>query len=205
MKSLFSELNKDLCEKHRLICLSVLFALVFWVFESFLHYYVFKTCCFMHAFLLPGPHEIWMRLMVVGMFIVYGIYTQNLLDLRLKTEAEKSLLLGELEQIFQTAGDGMRVIDKDFNVIRRSDTYLALCGRRHQDDWRGKCFEEFPGPLCGSDNCPLERIMHGEKRFKSLKRRLTALMCLVMRRRPLFSRRTADYWVLLKAIRISHL
>lgn len=166
IKKFFAGLRGDLCKKRRLICLGIVFAIVFWTLESFLHFFIFKTNCFTHSFFPPEPHEIWMRLMVMSMFIVYGIFMQRLMDLRRKAEVENERVLAELNQIFQTAGDGMRVVDKDFNIIRRSSAYIDLCGRRTSGDLKEKCFDEFSGLLCATDNCPIRRIVRGEKRIK---------------------------------------
>lgn len=85
----------------------------------------------------------------------------------LKQAEEKiNLAYAELNQIFNTAGDGMRVIDKDFNMIRFNETFLALSGIT-KDETRGKrCYEVFHGPLCHTPDCPLGRILGGEERVE---------------------------------------
>lgn len=155
----------DFCEKNRLVCFGLLFAILFWFFESFIHFYVFRNESFIKSFSMPVHHELWMRLLVVSMFILYGSYAQRLMNLRRQAEEKKDAVLDELEQIFQTAGDGMRVVDKDFNVVRRSNAYLTLCGRLPETGWKQKCYDEFPGPLCKTGACPLQRVMRGEKRL----------------------------------------
>ncbi|MDO8872717.1 MAG: PAS domain S-box protein [Methanoregula sp.] len=68
----------------------------------------------------------------------------------------------ELDQIFQTAADGMRVVDKDFNVLRMNDTFLELAGISREDAAGRKCYEVFPGPRCHTPGCLLTRILSGE-------------------------------------------
>ncbi|MDP2796642.1 MAG: PAS domain S-box protein, partial [Methanoregula sp.] len=68
----------------------------------------------------------------------------------------------ELNQIFQTAADGMRVIDRDFNVLRVNDTFLKLAGMRKDEVAGRKCYEVFSGPLCHTPGCPLTRLLGGE-------------------------------------------
>ncbi|MDO8872716.1 MAG: histidine kinase dimerization/phosphoacceptor domain -containing protein [Methanoregula sp.] len=69
----------------------------------------------------------------------------------------------ELDQIFQTATDGMRVVDRDFNVLRMNDTFLELAGMRREDAAGRKCYEVFPGPRCHTPGCALVQILGGEK------------------------------------------
>ncbi|MDO9035379.1 MAG: PAS domain S-box protein, partial [Methanoregula sp.] len=69
----------------------------------------------------------------------------------------------ELDQIFQTAADGMRVVDRDFNILLMNDTFLKLAGTRREDAAGRKCYEVFPGPHCRTPGCCLARILGGEE------------------------------------------
>ncbi|MBF0360275.1 MAG: PAS and helix-turn-helix domain-containing protein [Oligoflexia bacterium] len=73
----------------------------------------------------------------------------------------------ELMQIFNTSADGMRVIDKNFNTLRVNDTFLDLAKVKREDVKGKKCFEIFKGPLCHTDDCPITKIINGEKRFEA--------------------------------------
>jgi len=68
----------------------------------------------------------------------------------------------ELDQIFQTAADGMRVVDKDFNVLRMNETFLKMAGISRDKAAGRKCYEVVPGPRCHTPGCPLTRISGGE-------------------------------------------
>ena len=72
----------------------------------------------------------------------------------------------ELEQIFRTAADGMRVVDKHFNVLRVNDTFVALSGVREKECLVKKCYEIFPGPLCHTRECNIKKILEGENRIE---------------------------------------
>lgn len=74
----------------------------------------------------PEPHELWMRLTIVGMFIAFGIYGQRIVNSRWKAEKAAKLAYTELTQIFETAADAMRVVDREFNVLRVNKTF-SIC------------------------------------------------------------------------------
>ncbi|AGF78649.1 PAS domain S-box/diguanylate cyclase (GGDEF) domain-containing protein [Desulfocapsa sulfexigens DSM 10523] len=76
-------------------------------------------------------------------------------------EAEKELgkSHAEMEQIFNTAADGMRVVDKDHNVLRVNGRFLHMSDMEKQEVLALKCYEVFGGPSCMGSNCPLERIV----------------------------------------------
>jgi PAS domain S-box-containing protein/putative nucleotidyltransferase with HDIG domain len=72
----------------------------------------------------------------------------------------------EIDQIFETAADGMCVIDKKYNTLRVNKTFAALFGVNRNEVIGKKCYEEFPGPSCRTDGCPMERIFKGVERLE---------------------------------------
>jgi PAS domain S-box-containing protein len=106
----------------------------------------------------------WMRLHILsgtdGEHIVL-----NMRDIteRQRVETEAARARSELDQIFQSAGDGMRVVDRDFNVLRMNDAFLHLCGLSREEASNRKCFEVFPGPWCHTPGCSLSKIISGER------------------------------------------
>jgi PAS domain S-box-containing protein len=70
----------------------------------------------------------------------------------------------EMTQIFNTAAGGMRVIDKDFTVLRVNDAYLELTGYAREEVEGRKCHEAFNSAACHTEACTLRRILGGEKR-----------------------------------------
>jgi len=64
-------------------------------------------------------------------------------------------LLTELELIFQTSKDGMRFIDKDFNVMKINDAFSSLSGFNKEEIIGKKCYESFFGTFCNTPDCPV--------------------------------------------------
>ena len=67
----------------------------------------------------------------------------------------------ELEQIFQTASVGMRLIDLDFNILKVNETFARLSDFPTQEAVGRKCFDVFSGTKCHSVDCPLLQIRDG--------------------------------------------
>lgn len=78
-------------------------------------------------------------------------------------EAEKNLgeSHAEMEQIFNTAADGMRVVDKNYNVLRVNGRFLQMSGMEERELLTLKCYEIFSSSNCMRSNCPLNRIIGG--------------------------------------------
>ena len=94
----------------------------------------------------------------------HALYTAKLLNrLRLlkKLQQELNESHADLDQIFNTAADGMRLIDLDFKIKRANITFADLVNMP-QDQIIGKmCYDIFPGCDCHTDNCPLRLISKG--------------------------------------------
>lgn len=68
-----------------------------------------------------------------------------------------------MSQIFETAAKGMRLIDKDFNVLRMNERLETLSGVSRGEAIGKKCYKLFAGPQCHTSGCPLTRIINGDK------------------------------------------
>ncbi|MBN2107844.1 MAG: sensor domain-containing diguanylate cyclase [Deltaproteobacteria bacterium] len=68
----------------------------------------------------------------------------------------------ELNQIFNTAADGMCVIDREFHVLKINETFSKLFGIKKKQAENKKCFELIPGIECHTPGCPLTKIINGE-------------------------------------------
>jgi PAS domain S-box-containing protein len=79
----------------------------------------------------------------------------------------------ELDQIFQTAADGMRLIDKNYTIVKMNETFAVLSGIGMDEAVGKKCYEVFPGSQCRTQQCSLYRVLSGEDRieFEAVKER----------------------------------
>ncbi|MCG2721562.1 MAG: PAS domain-containing protein [Thermodesulfovibrionales bacterium] len=91
---------------------------------------------FLGLFLPPIP--LWIEVVLdafilisIGFLVLYFslFRPMNLHILERKRSAESTKrAFAELNQIFQSAADGMLVIDKDFTIIRANETFKKLAG-----------------------------------------------------------------------------
>ena len=149
-----------------LVLIGIVLGTIFWVIESALHVLVFQQVDFMRQLYAPEPHELWMRLTIVGMFIAFGIYSQRIVNSRRQAEETSKLANLELTQIFETSADAMRVVDRNFNVLRINQTFSTFSGMPGEEIIGKKCFEVLHGPLCETPSCPLVRILNNEDRVE---------------------------------------
>ncbi len=72
----------------------------------------------------------------------------------------------EFEQIFNTAADGMRIIDLNHTIIRINETFCRMFEIRPEDGLGRKCYDVFRGQECHSAQCSLDIILSGQKRIE---------------------------------------
>jgi len=100
----------------------------------------------------------------LGQTLIYSIGQ----DITVRKEMERNIELAhaELDQIFQTASVGMRVVDSDFNIVRINETFARLAATETEDALGRKCYEVFGGPMCDTRECPLRQILNGKERVE---------------------------------------
>lgn len=92
---------------------------------------------------------------------------QDSLDKRLAQKTKEIVSANaQLNQIFNTTGNSMRLIDTDFNIIRVNRAFTTMSGISKEDAEGKKCFNAFPGPHCHTSECPLIQIKSGEERVE---------------------------------------
>ncbi|MGA1864932.1 MAG: PAS domain S-box protein, partial [bacterium] len=69
----------------------------------------------------------------------------------------------KINQIFRTTGNGLRVIDRNYNMLEFNDSFLTLLGINKKEAMGKKCYELLKGPLCHTANCTLKRVLEGEE------------------------------------------
>ena len=167
----------------KLIVIGVLLSLLFWFLEALLHVLVFNDVSLSEQVFKPPFHEVWMRLAVMSMFISFGIYANWMLEARRRAEEAVKLVNSELTQIFETAADGMRVVNKDFTVLRANETFCILAGLPKDAVIGRKCHEVFRGPHCDTPRCSLTQVLNQEDRVEydseKLRKDGTEVPCIV--------------------------
>jgi diguanylate cyclase (GGDEF)-like protein/PAS domain S-box-containing protein len=93
----------------------------------------------------------------------------TLFDISKSKAAEKALASShaEIQQIFNTAADGMRVVDNDHNVLLVNERFASMCGVAAEDLQGSKCYDVFGGSSCMTSSCPLTQILAGEEWVES--------------------------------------
>ncbi|MBU0966981.1 MAG: response regulator [Proteobacteria bacterium] len=108
-----------------------------------------------------------------SMAFLFLLFSRRIIRICEKRIVERSAMISELrnshcllDQVFQTAGNGMRMIGADFTVLRVNDVFAELVGAPKETLEGGKCFEVFPGPFCHTEQCPVFLLQDGKERVE---------------------------------------
>lgn len=79
-----------------------------------------------------------------------------------------SIKFGEpdIMQVLDAMPDAVAVIDLDFNVHRVNSTFEILSGVSKEMAIGKKCYDVFPGDVCRTSKCPMNRIVRGEDQIR---------------------------------------
>jgi PAS domain S-box-containing protein len=95
------------------------------------------------------------------MFIVVALVVAGLTERLIRAEWARSYAAAELDQVFKTAGNALRVIDTAYNMLRTNKAFLKLAGVTQKEVEGRKCHEVLTSSLCQTPRCPLAQIMKG--------------------------------------------
>lgn len=73
----------------------------------------------------------------------------------------------ELNQIFNSTANGMRIINKNYDIIRVNKAFCQISGTDRKSIEGQKCYDVFPGVFCHTSNCPLDKISEGENSIET--------------------------------------
>ncbi len=149
--------------RNGLLFVGLVISVIFWLLEASNHVLFFADSDVFEAVFAPTWHELWMRLTVVAAIMAFAILANSIVNARRKAEDAATRALSEVDQVFETAADGMRIVDRNFRVLKANDTFAKLVGLPKNEIIGRKCHDVFWGEMCESPGCPLARILEGEK------------------------------------------
>jgi len=117
-------------------------------------------------------------MLILGAYVVFRLFFDQLTSkvFHLQQNLEKEVARRtkeiidtntELNQIFNSTANGLRIINKEFEIIRVNDAFCRISGSVREQIEGAKCYDVFPGVYCHTSNCPLERIKEGETNIES--------------------------------------
>lgn len=139
---------------NRFLWIGIGIGLLYWFLESWMHTTVFGQGPLLAHLLTPDIHEIWKRLSVFGLIILFSLYAQHSINTRRRTETALAEREKDLSRILENNPAGIMLVDAaSRNVSWANNNALKLIGASRENVENSPCHEH----LCPveKENCPI--------------------------------------------------
>ena len=129
-------------------------ALLYWLLESLMHITIFGQGYFLEHVFPPNAHEIWKRLLVIVLIILFSIYAQRSINIRRRTELALADREKELSRILENNPAAIMLVDAASRKVSWANSNaLKLIGSPKTVVENQVCHKH----LCPADigNCPI--------------------------------------------------
>jgi len=123
----------DTMKNHKFTIIITFVAAVYWAFESLIHHFIFLDS-YRAAFLPTDGNELWMRLGIVVLIIVFGVYVDIQTGKLLAKEREKK------EVFFATVSSTQHILNNLLNQMQIA--LFGSGGSASMDDETKKMFKQ---------------------------------------------------------------
>ncbi len=99
---------------HKVFAVSIFFGLMVWIIDAVLDYLIFYEGTFFDILILKMPsQEVFMRIIILGLFIMFGLIMTKVISKHKKTEEK----LIQYEHIVSSSTDMMALLDNQFKYL----------------------------------------------------------------------------------------
>ncbi|MEE4358173.1 MAG: response regulator [Desulfococcaceae bacterium] len=128
--------------KNKMVIAGFSLAITSWFLASFLDFFLSKNSLLFEQIFNPAPSQLWMRLVVMCLFVIFGSHVQYNMDQR--RQAEDALRESEKKyrRIIEAIDDGYYEVNLDGNFTFFNTSMCRILGRSKEEMY-GTNFEAF--------------------------------------------------------------
>lgn len=123
----YQKKNDSNSDRLKLMLIIILLSLTYWILESVADFFLLHNGNLIEV-IMPHGHELWMRLSVIFLLLVSGLYAKSLINKGLGVEQALEKVLYEHELILNSAGEGIWGLDKSGKVTFVNQAALEISG-----------------------------------------------------------------------------
>ncbi|UCC13036.1 MAG: PAS domain S-box protein [candidate division WOR-3 bacterium] len=124
------------------IIVSIILAVIFWIVEGFIHGLLFNQPDLLREIIIPEAHELWMRVIVVTIMILSGVFVHIFLRRYASLSNEFNISERKYSELFKKATVAITIVDTNGRVVDCNRSTELLTGYR-QEELIGKPFNEL--------------------------------------------------------------
>ena len=104
----------------------VLLGALYWILESIIHVYLFDEGTFKSQFFASDPHEVWKRVLVAGLLIIFSMYAQHGINVRRRTETALATSEKKYRTLIEKALNPVILFDSSGRIHQINDAVLRF-------------------------------------------------------------------------------
>ena len=128
MKKLKGKLNQRVNIADQMVLISLFLAILYWGLESFLNVFSPEDVSFYRELFGPNVNEMWMRIIVLCLFLIFGSHVQYTINKRKKTEMALKESEEKYRTILESIEEGYYELDFDSNFKFVNDSMGNILG-----------------------------------------------------------------------------
>jgi len=131
--------------KNKMLLTGLILAMLSWILASLLDFFLLKHVSLLQVILKPEPGQIWIRLVVVCLFLIFGSHAQFIIDQRKQAEDALRESENKYKRIIEAIDDGYYEIDLEHRFTFFNDSMCRIIGysREEMSGMIFKSFEKF--------------------------------------------------------------
>ena len=131
--------------KNKMIFAGLILSVLSWILASVLDFFLLKNVSFVQVIFNPEAGQVWIRLVVVCLFLIFGSHAQFIIDQRKQAEDALRESENKYKSIIETIDDGYYEVDMEGNFIFFNDSMCRIMGYSREDmaGINFKPFEKF--------------------------------------------------------------
>ncbi len=106
--------------------IGVLMGVVWWIVESAVHVLFFQEGDLFSQLFTLDPHELWKRLLVVALLIVFSLYAQHGINVRRRTEEALAASEKKYRTLIEEALNPVFVVDQGGRIVEHNQSALQF-------------------------------------------------------------------------------
>jgi len=154
--------------RSKILLISIVLGIVHWIMDAKINFFAqgYSGVIWDELLFDLSYSDFFMRLWVIVSFLLFGAIVAAYMKKQRESERKTETAYAELRQIFDSAAGGMCVVDTDFNVLRVNRRFEELFDIRKGAITGRKCHKLIHNNHCGTESCPMRRILAGEPRVE---------------------------------------
>ena len=146
-------------KSNKMILIGLGIGIVFWILESVLHFLVFDPDGAGWEILSLDPHELSIRSLLLGLFVIFGIYAQITVTKQKQTEKQIQRAKEDWERTFNAIDDVITIQDTEMRVRRMNRKAVQVLNYGKEEALGKHCYELFQGTSGPCPGCPKSQTM----------------------------------------------